>query len=210
MQGAMDEASSLLREARALAVSLDDPFLLVIADYQLANLWTERAFLLEAGGAGADEARRRARALFEETIRRAHRTPRGRYMVVAAAVDLAVALAQWGRINEAYPLLDLADRTLPRLDDHVPMRGYAALSAAEVALAAGAPRHALARVSAALPLLERASPPGLAQAHRVAALAWSGQGRADKAPAHWTASLGAAARCGQAVEEARTRRAMGG
>lgn len=57
-------------------------------------------------------------------------------------------------------------------------------------------------------MLEAASPAGLAQAHRVAALSAVALGRTTEAATHWTDSLCAAARCGQRLEELRTEWAM--
>lgn len=146
------------------------------------------------------------RAHFERVIEIAQ-AQECRHMLVFGATDLAIALAHWGLLAEARPYLAVARRIVAGLDDHLPAQGWALLGAAELALAEGDPLSCLADLTAALPLLEQGSPEGLAQAHRVAALAWTARQAPEQALSHWTLSLSATTQYGQRLEEAYTRHA---
>lgn len=208
MQGEMDAAEPHLHEAMALAMRLDDSFLQLSVEYQLGNLWAERAFMCaDCGGDALTQARRETRIHFERSLVLAQAQQSG-HMIVGAASDLAATLAQWGELEQARPLLLVAQNALDGLDDHVAVRAWTMVAAAEIAWAEGDIEAVLTQVTAALPLLEQGSPPGLAPAHRLAAQARTTRGDEEIANRHWQASLSAAARCGQKTEEARTRRAM--
>lgn len=128
------------------------------------------------------------------------------FMLAGGANDLAIALLEWGQVEQARPFADLA-RQVTQGIDHVPTQGWGQLCAAELALADGVPHEAMTHATNALSMLEHGSPMGLAQAHRVAALACIAQSKDTEAESHWTASLSFARRYGQVLEEERTRRA---
>lgn len=208
MQGDLDAGEKHLYETQALAIRLDDTYLLLSVEYHLGNIWAERAFqLAETAGTPLDMARRETQTHFKQAIELAQ-ARRSSHMIVVSAVDLAAALAQWGEPAQARPLLLLAQQTLESLDDHVAARAWTMIAEAEIALAEGAMEEAIAQTTAAIPLLEQASPPGLAQAYRIAAVAWIAQRQPHMAASYWTSSLAAAARCGLKNEEERTRRQM--
>lgn len=203
--GQLDDAEPYLAEALGLAEGLEDSYLILSIHYHLANLWTERAYLVaESGGADLPAVRATCCAHFQRVIDLAQ-AQRSDHMYIGALNDLAVALAQWGETERAYPLIAVARQMVDHLDDHKPARGWTLLSAAEVALAGGDPETALDLATGAVPLLETSSPVGLAPAHRVIALALSQQGASERAEPHWIASLAAATRYGLAMEERRTR-----
>jgi len=129
-------------------------------------------------------------------------------MALFCALDLGSALLEWGEIETAGSFIRLADTTADTLHDDVPAQGWVSLGTASLAFLLDDPAEALAHAAKAIPLLERSAPAGLAEAHRVAALASAAQGRHRRADSHWAASLKSATLFGQKLEELRTRCAM--
>jgi len=210
-QGDLDAAERCFLETLALAHQLKDYALIVAAEYHMASVWAERAWLAAESGDDNERDGARAEALerFQQTITLAQEQGQDQ-MILFTAVDLAVALAQWGEIERARSFIALAEQTLVRVEEHVAARGWTLLSKAEVDLAAGDAESALRHINEALPLLEKGAPPALAQAHRVAALVYTARAEPVLAAPHWEASLAAAANQGQVLEEKRTRRAREG
>jgi len=210
-QGDLNAAERSFLETLTLAHQLKDYDLIVAAEYHLANVWVERAWLVAEQGDPGDIEGARAEALerFERTLSLAQQQGQDQ-MILFTAVDLAVALAHWGDVERAHTLIALAQQTLVRIEDHVAARGWTLLSTAEVDLAAGEIMSAIQHSAEALPLLEEGAPAALAQAHRVAALAHTAQGALALAAPHWDASLTAARSQGQVLEEKRTLRSREG
>ena len=204
--GDLDAAQPHLQAALTLAARLDDHYLLLSTEFHLGHVWIGRAFFLQVAGRSPDSAQQEARAHFECVIEIAQ-AQECRHMIVFGATDLAIALAHWGLLAEARPYLALARRTVVGLDDHLPAQGWALLGAAELSLVGGDAPACLADLASALPLLNQASPEGLAQAHRVAALAWIAREEPEQALSHWTLSLNATFQYGQRLEELYTRHA---
>jgi DNA-binding SARP family transcriptional activator len=209
MLGELDAAESYLQEALMLATRLEDRYLILSVEYHVATVWAERATLAMFAGRREEQvqARREAISRFERVIALAQ-AQESQHMIVFAAVDLAVILAREGETEQAGALLVLAQRVLADLPENTAAQGWLRLGEAELALTMGDAEGAARQATAALPLLERASPGGLAQAHRVLAMALVAQSKTDAATPQWRASLAAAARTGQRIEEMRTRRAM--
>lgn len=207
-RGDLERAEPRLLDALDLATRMEDQFLILSAEYHLANLWVDRAdSAVDRSGRERAKARSEAERRFERVLKLSRA---GQYdsMLTFGAIDLAMALTDWGQPLAAQPMIEVARGTLHRLPDATSAHGWALLAEADLALAlADAPR-ALDRVTAAIPLLEEASPSGLAQAHRVAALAGTALGNSVAITHHWTSSLVAAARCDQRLEEVRTDEAM--
>jgi len=171
-RGALDAVEPYLLDALALATHLEECFLTLSAEYHLANLWSDRSDSLVSGDERVRwRAQREAQRRFQRVMTLAQAS-RSHHMLVFGAVDLAAALAQWGRPVEAHPLIELAWYTLSELDDIVSPRAWILVAEAEVALAEAIPDKARKCAAAALPLLERASPAGLAQVHRVMSIAY--------------------------------------
>jgi DNA-binding SARP family transcriptional activator len=210
-QGKLDQAESCLSEVLALAERLDDQSLVLHAHYQLANLWRDRAFLSTIGERRErpNAARQEAVVCFERALRLAQ-AQNNNYMTLFSALDLASARIEWDEVEKARPLMDLAAEIQQSIPDNATARAWVTLGAALLALAEGDPAAALARATEAIHLLERASPSGLAEAHRLAGSAHAARGKPERAEAHWAASLAVAAACGQRTETLRTRVARGG
>jgi len=208
-RGHLDEAHSHLLEALRFATALNDQFLILSVQYHLANVWTDRACpLLHCQSAEREAAEHEGERYFHRVISLA-RCSHSDHMLGFAALDLAVALARWGRPEEAMPLLAVARSVAGGNDSPSSMRAWVPLAEAEIALAQGNAGYAESAVTGALPVLERIAPGSLAQAHRVAALARSAVlSDEHAAQQHWNASLGAALLRGQELEEARTHVAM--
>lgn len=206
-QGNLEEAEPHLLEALALATRVEEHFLMLSTNYHLGNLLVDRSETEVLDPAALSDARGEAVRYLERVMSLA-RASHNDYMLVFGAVDLGVALTHWGQLEGARQHIELARRTLDDLQDTVSPRGWVLVAEAELALGCGNVELAVDRAASAVPLLELAAPAGLAQAHRVAAVARSTLGHPAAAAADWAASLAAASRHGQQLEELRTRRAM--
>jgi DNA-binding SARP family transcriptional activator len=209
-QGDLAEAEPCLLEALRLAQQLADRYLVLAVEYHLANLWLDRAYLAAEGGAREFTSAQQQGWQRLERLSRLAQGEGDAHLAFFAANDLTMALAQWGECAAARHWLAVAQEMLPQLGGVVAVHGWAELGQAEFALASGDMDGAGAHVAAALPLLQRGSPEGLAQAYRVAAMAASNKGDLEAAVGYWSASLAAAAHCGQKLEYRRTQRAMVG
>lgn len=207
-QGQLEAAETYLLEALALATHLEEHFLILSIEYHLANLWTDYGdAIMKLRPMEQARARREAQRRFERVMHLAQES-QSNCMLVFGAVDLAVALVQWGRSVEARPLLVVALHALEGLDESLSPRAWTFLAQVELAFSEHDLQLAQIQIRRAIPFLEIASPSGLAQAHRLAAVIETCLGDLDAASSHWSASLGAARRCGQDLEKRRTEQAM--
>jgi tetratricopeptide (TPR) repeat protein len=206
-QGDLDAAEAYLLDALSLAERLSDRFLLLSTEYHLANLWAERAFLVREDEGQREIARQEAVTRFRRVVALAQ-AQRSDQMMFYSTVDLASALIEWGRVEQARPLVDLALYTLAQLEDCPGAQAWMLLCRAELARAEGGMRAAASYAEQATPVLEASSPIGLARAHRVAAQACCALGQADATAAHARAALSAAERHSQSVERLRTEAAI--
>lgn len=185
---------------RLLARRLDDQFLMLSAEYHLANLWGDRAYVAPRDDkVGVSSARREAETRFNQVITLA-RMQGNHAMLIFGAVDLATFLIQWNRPADAQPLILLARRTLHETTENVGARGWTLLAEAGFTFASGQADMSLAKLQEAIPLLDVSSPAGLAQAHRLAGEAHVQRGERSAATVQWDVALGFALAANQELE----------
>lgn len=200
--GQLDEAQACLISATSIGRERQEPYLALVAIYHLANLWVDRAYLA-TNRTDRAAARQEAQARFTAAYEMA-RAMGKKYMVMFTAIDLAVALMQWGIDDAARHWMDIAEQAMLSCTESDAAHGWMALSTAEFNLSVHNAEAALVHIQHAIPLLERGSPAGLAQAHRVAARAHDLSGNRALALEQRAASLRAAAAHGQVTEALRT------
>jgi DNA-binding SARP family transcriptional activator len=207
-QGDLEAAEPHLEEAISLAADLCDRFLELSAEYHLANLWTQRWYVsTQLHGVDGESMEAKATVRFQRAMHMA-KAQNSDFMQAFACLDLALASVEWGRIDQARALAAAAHSIAMEVGDNALVQGWCALCEAEAALADGRVDEARAKVLPAIPLLESASPAGVAQAHRIAARCCPRD--SEQFRTHAALSLAAATRYGQVLEELRTRRLVNG
>lgn len=199
-QGDLDRAETCLLEAAALGARLDDHFLIMSAEYHLANLWSERArWRRYHAESTASSARDEATARFEQVLTLAA-SQGSEEMRFFAAADLSVLQSHMGDLDRAAAAFAQAQHSLGALRHNPAAHAWALLSQAELELARDNVTTAIDYGEQALTLLPAASPAGLAQVHRVLASAFTRERQMGRAERHWEESLMAAEQCGQTLE----------